>query len=390
MNNVSKICENFNIQSSPNTIREILQKQSGVQIQVDVPLAPRTTFKIGGNAAFFAEPSTEDEFCALLKCANENGLKTFILGGGSNLVISDDGLNALVVSTSKFDKIRIAREKFAREEFVCGECASGENSTGGENACGAKNSLGGECASGKNSLGGENAVFLHCFSGTTIESLTKFCIENAISGLETFAGLPGTCGGACYMNARCYEVSFSERIYRVQYVARDFSVKNYEFNENDWSYKKSPFQKMMADGSCRVILSVDFALKNGEKEKIATESAKYIEDRKNKGHFKFPSAGSVFKNNHDFGKPSGKIIDETGLRGFAVGGAQVASWHGNFIINTGSATSSDIKNLVEIIKKTVLEKTGFNLECEILFVNLSGEIGDSCGEIADSCTRVDD
>ena len=104
-------------------------------------------------------------------------------------------------------------------------------------------------------------------------------------------------------------------------------------------------------------------------KEIEEKSLSFIKDRENKGHFKFPSAGSVFKNNRNFGKPSGKIIDEVGLRGFSVGQAQVAPWHGNFIINNGNATASDVRNLVEIIQEKVLKETGFMLECEIIFTD---------------------
>ena len=101
---------------------------------------------------------------------------------------------------------------------------------------------------------------------------------------------------------------------------------------------------------------------------IKEECRKYIDDRESKGHFKFPSAGSVFKNNRDFGQPSGKLIDDAGLKGTEFGGAQIAPWHGNFIINKGNARASDIEELVRLAKSRVREKTGFNLECEIIFL----------------------
>ena len=101
---------------------------------------------------------------------------------------------------------------------------------------------------------------------------------------------------------------------------------------------------------------------------LEKECRKYIDDRESKGHFKFPSAGSVFKNNRDFGQPSGKLIDDAGLKGTEFGGAQIAPWHGNFIINKGNARASDIEELVRLAKSRVREKTGFNLECEIIFL----------------------
>ena len=132
---------------------------------------------------------------------------------------------------------------------------------------------------------------------------------------------------------------------------------------SDWEYKKSPFQT-----NKWIVLEVVYKVeKLSDNSKIVEKNNFYVEDRRQKGHFKFPSAGSVFKNNRSFGKPSGKLIDEAGLKGFTIGGAQIAPWHGNFIINCGNAKSDDILALVNKAKETVKEKFGFELECEILF-----------------------
>ena len=137
---------------------------------------------------------------------------------------------------------------------------------------------------------------------------------------------------------------------------------------DEWAYKKSPFQSFRS-----LILSVVFRVEavgmSGDNERaIRLENEGFREDRRNKGHFRAPSAGSVFKNDRRFGKPSGQLIDEAGLKGLVVGGAQIAPWHGNFIINTGSATAGDIKALVERARTAVMERTGFTLETEIIFV----------------------
>ncbi len=306
MNNLLKNSLNFNIDTSYNGI--FLKNE---------PLKDKTTFKIGGNAAFFAQPSDVESLIFLLQEAKNLNVPIFILGGGSNLVISDDGLDALVISTL------------------------------GLNFC------------------KHDSDILSCGAGCTFEKITQFCIENSISGLENFAGLPGTTGGAVFMNARCYEVSVSDVLHSVKYIdSTDYSVKTYEFNLNDWDYKKSPFQNTK-----NIVIEVNFNVKKGDKTLIAKKSASFIKDREEKGHFKFPSAGSVFKNNRNFGKPSGKIIDEAGLRGISVGDAQVAPWHGNFIINNGNASANDVFNLVKNIQQKVEEKTGFFLECEIIFTD---------------------
>ena len=316
MNNLRNIAENIN--SS-----EVFKGS----IKYDEPLKKYTTFKVGGKARIFVEPEDFESLKFLLAELSKEKIPSFILGGGSNLVPQDEDLECFVVSTKKLCKISCQKDK--------------------------------------------DSVVIFAESGATIKSITEFCIENNLSGLENFAGLPGSIGGACYMNARCYETSFSDVVLSVKYLDfednKDFSIpviKEYFFDIDDWDYKKSPFQDTK-----RVILEVLLRGKIGEKTEIQEKSSHYIEDRETKGHFKFPSAGSVFKNNRDFGKPSGKIVDECGLRGNAVGGAQIAPWHGNFIINKEKATAQDIKTLVENTKKAVAEKTGFNLECEILFVD---------------------
>ena len=314
MNNLRNIAENIN---SMGIFKGV--------IKFEEPLRNYTTFKVGGKARVFAEPENAETLQFLLAELSREKVPSFILGGGSNLVPQDEDLECFVISTKKLCKISCENEVIFAE------------------------------------------------SGASIKSITDFCVENSLSGLENFGGLPGSVGGACYMNARCYETSFSDVLISVKYL--DFEIdektgysipviKDYFFDIEDWDYKKSPFQNTK-----KVILQVALGVKAGNQAEIKEKSEHFVKDREEKGHFKFPSAGSVFKNNRDFGKPSGKIIDECGLRGNAVGDAQIAPWHGNFIINRENASATDIKTLVENTKKTVAEKTGFNLECEILFVD---------------------
>ena len=133
--------------------------------------------------------------------------------------------------------------------------------------------------------------------------------------------------------------------------------------EEDFGHKKSPFQKRDV-----LIMAAEFRLEKREEEALRAEMARFRKDREEKGHYRFPSAGSVFKNNHELGKPSGKIIDELGLRGLRIGGAQVAPWHGNIIINTGGATAADIRRLTELLQERVKRERGHDFEREGLFV----------------------
>jgi len=168
------------------------------------------------------------------------------------------------------------------------------------------------------------------------------------------------------MNARCYGHEIADVLIETEVI--DFSesppkILRLPVNRSEFGYKRSPFQ-----GRDVFILSAAFQLSPDNTEQILARMDANRRDREEKGHYRFPSAGSVFKNNPDFGKPVGKIIDELGLRGLQTGGARIADWHGNFIINTEGASSKDIRTLTEEAAARVKQATGFVLEPEILFV----------------------
>ncbi|WP_294425239.1 UDP-N-acetylmuramate dehydrogenase [uncultured Treponema sp.] len=317
-----------------NRIRKIVENIKNLykgRFLPDEPMRLHTTMKVGGNAELFAEPEDVFSLALVISECKKNSVDFFILGGGSNLIVSDEGFCGVVISMNAFSSI-----KFENRIVVCG-------------------------------------------SGVETSRAVEFFAENGISGMESFAGLPGTCGGACYMNARCYSNDISSKIKFVEYLdLENFDENSYKFLEKhikmyhnnkdcaQWTYKHSPFMKKSV-----VITKVAFKAEECQLEKISELKAaceSFIKDREQKGHFKAPSSGSVFKNNRDFGEPSGKLIDEAGLKGAKIGGAQIAPWHGNIIINTGNATCSDIKKLVQLAQQKVKERTGFMLECEVVFV----------------------
>lgn len=291
------------------------------------PMARHTTFKIGGNAPVFFEPENLDSLLVLLAALKSENVKFFILGGGSNIVFCDGEFDGVVLSLLKISRISLV----------------------------------------ENAQTTDDDVLVFAEAGATMASFVNFCTENGFSGAEQFAGLPGTVGGALFMNARCFDLSISELFVEAYYIdLNDYTEQHKIFSSSEWDYKVSPFQNSGA-----LILSATFRLKKNArtKEEIKAENKKYIEERKLKGHFDFPSAGSVFRNNREFGAPSGKIIDECGLRGKKIGAAQIAPFHGNFIINLGGATQKDVKELVEFTVKEVKAKTGFCLQPEIIFVD---------------------
>ena len=300
-------------------------------IQKNVKISSFTSFKIGGNADIYIAPSSLEELKAALAFIQEEHIPAILLGGGSNLLIPDEGIRGAVIHTSRLNKILLVE------------------STG--------------------------KLFVQVEAGALMQDLTEFCAEHGLTGLEDFAGLPGTVGGAVFMNARCYEKSISDVLVSVSalyFSEKGYILQEYNCRKEDWSYKQSPFQpsnKRYAaiDGNRSVIVSATFGVEQGDAILIRKIMESRIADRTAKGHFKLPSAGSVFKNNHTFGKPSGQLIDEAGLRGLRIGDAQVAPWHGNFIVNAGSATAREVAELIAAIQKRVKDKTGFELEPEIIF-----------------------
>lgn len=296
-------------------------------VLLDEPMANHTTFKIGGKVPVFFEPADFDSLLELLSQLKKEEIRFFVLGGGSNVVFCDGGFEGVVVSLLKLKKI---------EEV-------------------------------KTSQTDENDVLVSVEAGASMSLFVDFCAKNGFCGAERFAGLPGTVGGALFMNARCFDLSVSELFVEAYYIdLDDYTEKHRIFRADEWDYKVSPFQNGKS-----LILSATFRLKKngGSAEEIKAECKKFVEERRLKGHFNFPSAGSVFRNDRSFGAPSGKIIDECGLRGKQIGKAQIAPFHGNFIINLGGATQKDVKALVEFAVNEVKSKTGFCLQPEIIFVD---------------------
>ena len=295
------------------------------------PLKPLTSYKIGGPAEALFCPKDEDHLKEALIFLSKNKISASLIGGGTNILVSDKGFKGVLISLKNLNKIEIIGES-------------------------------------------ENKVFVRTGAGVLTDKLTKWAVENSLSGLECFGGLPGSVGGAVFMNARCYDVSISDRLKSIKYILADgdkTEFAEYEYNPSDWDYKVSPFQQNPVSTEItknrKIILSAVFTLTHGIKEEIAVKTEEKVQDRISKGHFKEPSAGSTCKNNRTFGQPSGKLIEDAGLKGLCEGGAQVAPWHGNFVINKHDASASDIKTLIEKVQSRVKDKTGFLLEPEVIF-----------------------
>ena len=319
------------------------------------PLSECTSFKAGGPADIFALPSSIDELRGMLLFFIERATPVFVLGAGSNVLFGDAGFRGAVVSTELINAATFERE----------------------------------------SSKDEDKIILKCEAGCPMDKAVDASINEGLAGLEKFAGLPGTAGGAAFMNARCYGASISDVFeaaellrFRLAEGEASATLETKAFNPLEWGYKTSPFNKEEKDelrpspsfgafapgqAEFAALASVSFRLGRGGKAALLAEAARCRDDREQKGHFRLPSAGSVFKNNEAFGRPTGAIIDELGLRGLQEGGAMIAPWHGNIIVNNGGATARDIRRLIERVAAIVYEKRGLQLEREVIF---AGEWGD--------------
>lgn len=299
------------------------------RILFDEPMKNHTSIKIGGNAPLFIEPADEHSLSAALTFLAAENIPYFTLGGGTNIVVSDEGFEGAVISTAGLNHI-------------------------------------GRLANGAHDTSDDSCVFVKCGAGAAVSSFVRFCRENLLGGAEEFSGLPGTVGGALYMNARCFNRSVSDLFVKADYIELpENRICSQSFDKNDWAYKVSPFQN-----TGRIITSAVFRLTQlapAASKNLAERCEYFINERRTKGHFTFPSAGSVFKNSRELGMPTGQVIDELGLKGMRIGGAQIAPWHGNIIINTGGATQKDVKELVDFIVNRVKEKKNFILQPEIIF-----------------------
>ncbi|MBR5966304.1 MAG: UDP-N-acetylmuramate dehydrogenase [Treponema sp.] len=322
-------------------IAQRFKQNAKIGLFFDESLAARSSFKIGGKASLLVEPQDEEALAEVLTTAKKESAPTFILGGGTNVLFADSGFDGIVVSTKKLSDISIIERGAQAQE------AAPQNSATFQAQNGA-------------------AATIRAKAGASMAALVSFAQEKALTGLEEFAGLPGTVGGAAYMNARCFDKEISQVAAKISWLewevaASAYVQKSQAFSPSDWQYKKSPFT-----GTGRIVTSAEFVLSKGSADESAKKGAAYIQARKDKGHYKAPCAGSVFKNNRAFGRPTGKIIDELGLKGTSSGGAQIAPFHGNIIINNGGATAADVLALINLCKSRAKERFGFDLEEEIV------------------------
>lgn len=271
-----------------------------------------TSFKIGGQADVLIKIHTKKILSAFIKKCNQLKIPFVVLGNCSNVLVSDDGIRGIVVK-------------------LCGEF---------------------------NELTLEKNSQIKCGAGVSLAKLCSFAYANSLSGLEFAWGIPGSVGGAVFMNAGAYGGEMKDVLISCEHIDNKGNVGTFNNSELELGYRKSIYSNNFF-----TIVSLTVELSPGDKKEIKSKMDELMSRRKQKQPLEMPSAGSIFKRPQ--GNYAGTLIQDCGLKGFQVGGAMVSPKHGNFIVNFNNATCNDVLSLISKIQSTVYEKKGIRLECEV-------------------------
>ena len=278
------------------------------------PMAGHTTFRIGGPADCLVELESEEQLIRVQNYLNKVELPYFILGNGSNLLVSDEGYRGVV--------LRIG--------------------------------------SGMNRIS-VNGCELTAEAGATMAQVARVAMEPGLTGLEFASGIPGTVGGGVVMNAGAYDGEMSQVVKQVRVVSRTGESMELDNETMEFGYRKSSIRE-----HCFIVTKVVFQLQTGEREQIKAKMEELVARRREKQPLEYPSAGSTFK--RPCGHFAGKLIMDAGLRGYQCGGAKVSEKHCGFVVNAGGATAKDVRRLIQDVQEIIQDKFNVNLETEVLFL----------------------
>lgn len=291
--------------------------EDGVDVKENVPLSAHTTFRVGGAARIGIFPTSEQEVAAALRAVKEADVPLFVLGGGSNLLAPDAGYPGAVLFTEGLRGIE------------CEETEEGAILTAG--------------------------------AGVHLSLLARRAEELGLTGAEFLYGIPGTVGGAVVMNAGAYGGETAQILVSSRGIDRNDPLRIFErsLEEHCYGYRSSTY----LDHPELLVLSARFALPRGDRAEISERMRTLLQQRKEKQPLEYPSAGSFFK--RPVGTFAGKLIEDCGLKGYRIGGAEVSVKHAGFLINRGGATEADVRALSAYVRETVLRETGYLLESEV-------------------------
>ncbi len=295
---------------SSDEVKSALKKED-IYFLCDEPMKNHTSFRIGGPAKILADPKSAEEVLFTVNLAKRTGTPYYVIGNGSNLLVSDEGFYGIIIKISK----KMAYVNFDGEKAYVG-------------------------------------------AGSLLSTVAKKAAERSLSGLECESGIPGSFGGAVYMNAGAYGGEMKDIVVKTKFLDEDGIIKVLNKEEHEFGYRESYFSKKGG-----IILESEIVLCEKDKKEILEKMAELTARRKEKQPLEFPSCGSSFK------RPEGyfaaALIEQAGLKGVSVGGAEVSEKHSGFIINKNNATANDVLRLTEKIKEEVLRQFGVYLECEM-------------------------
>ena len=280
-------------------------------VKLEEAMSRHTSFKVGGNAQIFVEPKDEETLKRLLELINTEKINYYVIGNGSNMLVSDKGYKGIIISMLKFTSPSLI-----------------ENES------------------------------ITISAGKTLKELTELACENSLSGLEFAYGIPGSVGGAVFMNAGAYDGEIKEVLDKVKVMDKEGNVLSLNAGELDLSYRHSNIEE-----KGYIVLEAKFNLKKADKSAIWEKMQELMARRIDKQPLNFPSAGSTFKRPE--GYFAGKLIDDAGLRGYSIGGAKVSDKHCGFIVNADKASAKDVYTLITYVRLKVKDRFGVELEPEL-------------------------
>ena len=304
-----------------DAIKTIISLHLG-KVLINEKISNYTTYKVGGKVRAICYPKGEEELIKLVSLLKEKGIKYFVLGNGSNVLFSDKLYDGIIIKLDNFNKINI------------------------------------------------DGNIITVGAGYPLVKLSNDAMRNSLIGLEFANGIPGTVGGAVFMNAGAYGEDMSKIVLSARVLTSDGKIKELTQKQMKFSYRTSMLQEHL-DYVC---IEAKLKLESGNREEIEAIMKERREQRRATQPLNFPSAGSVFRNPD--GMYAGKLIDDMGLKGYTIGKAKVSEKHANFIINTGNAKAADIKRIIDLIKQKALIKYGIRLRVEQRLINWVGDIVD--------------
>ena len=286
-----------------------------IDILENEPMSRHTTFAIGGPADLFVQPKTADELTAALHALRQCGVTPLLLGNGSNMLVSDAGVRGAVVCTTELDEVRVGED------------------------------------------GGMMAE-----AGALLGRVARRAQRAGLTGAEFAGGIPGSVGGAVFMNAGAYDGQMAGIVEKTEYLDGEGALYTLTGGEHGFGYRRSVFR----DHPDWTVVRTWLRLQPGDPAEILNRMNDLAQRRRDKQPLNFPSAGSTFKRPE--GHFAGQLIEQAGLKGTSVGGAQVSEKHAGFLINRGGATCEDMLRLIELVQQRVREQFGVELECEVRII----------------------